>query len=185
MEENITEVKSNMFSLKTLLIGIAFGVMAFLIVIAGIHFPIPGTNVVTDPREIFVTFGSAISGPIGALLIGILAGIREPGGIEKASLLAHIIGALWIAFAYKKLLVRYFKGASVFLGWILSVIAYYFVFVITGFALGLKFFHNDPTTFYQLYAGISKGVVFEVILTVIITTLVLVALPKKYRLPLW
>lgn len=77
-----------------IIVAAVFGLVALAIVLAGFIIPMPGTEVVTDPREIFVTLGSALTGPIGAVIIGILAGIAEPGGISLASLLGHIIGAL-------------------------------------------------------------------------------------------
>ena len=84
-------------------VAAVFGAAALAIVVAGLTIPIPGTGVVTDPREIFTTTGAALTGPFGGVVIGILAGIREPGGIELASLLAHIAGGLWMGFSYKKL----------------------------------------------------------------------------------
>src|ERR687890_93504 len=85
--------------LTTLIVAIVFGLVVLTIVLAGFTVPIPGTGVVTDPREIFVTIGSALTGPLGALVIGFFAGIVEPGGIPLASLLGHIAGGLWMAFA--------------------------------------------------------------------------------------
>ena len=76
-----------------------FGAAALAIVVAGLTIPIPGTGVVTDPREIFTTTGAALTGPFGGVIIGILAGIREPGGIVLASLLAHISGGLWMGLS--------------------------------------------------------------------------------------
>ena len=87
----------------SIIVAFVFGLVALVMVLAGFIIPIAGTGVVTDPREIFVSIGSALTGPIGAVIIGVLAGIAEPGGIPLASLLGHIAGALWMAFAYKKL----------------------------------------------------------------------------------
>ncbi|RPJ27517.1 MAG: hypothetical protein EHM33_07730 [Chloroflexi bacterium] len=53
-------------------------------VLAGLTIPIPGTPVVTDPREIFTTIGASLTGPIGGIVIGILAGIAESGVPMKA-----------------------------------------------------------------------------------------------------
>jgi LytS/YehU family sensor histidine kinase len=76
---------TSLISRTALIVAAVFGVAALLVVIAGLHVPIPGTEVVTDPRELFTTLGSGLTGPVGALLIGILAGIMEPGGLAPAS----------------------------------------------------------------------------------------------------
>ena len=88
---------------RTLLPATALGLAALAIVVSGLTIPIPGTGVVTDPREIFTTTGAALTGPLGGIVIGILAGIGEPGGLMLASLLAHVSGGLWMGFSYKTL----------------------------------------------------------------------------------
>lgn len=57
-----------------LMIALICGLIALVLVLAQLTIPIPGTQVVTDPRETAVTIGAAISGPIGGILIGLLAG---------------------------------------------------------------------------------------------------------------
>ena len=74
----------NPANLQVLLVSAAFGLAALAIVAASLTLPIPGTGVVTDPREVLTTTGAALTGPVGGLVIGILAGIREPGGIVWA-----------------------------------------------------------------------------------------------------
>jgi hypothetical protein len=170
--------------LTSLLVAIVFGLVALTIVLVGFVIPIPGTGVVTDPREIFVTLGSALTGPLGAIIIGILAGIREPGGIPLASLLGHIAGALWMAFAYKKLVYERLQMPSRLVGWIILVILYYYVFVVPGFVIGLAVFYGEADPI-GLYGEIARGVVVEVLITSTVTTLAMLALPQKYHRPLW
>jgi hypothetical protein len=174
----------NKRTLTTLIIAVVFGLVVLTIVLAGFIIPISGAGVVTDPREIFVTFGSALTGPLGALIIGVFAGIAEPGGIPLASLLGHIVGALWMAFAYKKLVYERLEMPKRLVGWILLIVVYYFVFVVPGFVIGLAAFYGeaDPV---GLYATIAKGVVVEVLVTTAVTTLALLALPSKYQKALW
>jgi len=170
--------------LTALVTATVFGLVTLMIVLAQFTIPIPGTGVVSDPREIFVTLGSSLTGPIGALIIGFLAGIAEPGGIPLASLLGHIAGALWMAFAYKKLVYERMEMPSRLLGWVILVVIYYYVFVVPGFALGLVMFYGEPDLL-GLYLTISQGVLPEVIITSTVTTLVMLALPRQYHQPLW
>src|SRR6185295_8463619 len=102
---------------KSLIVAIVFGLVVLTIVLASFTIPIPGTGVVTDPREIFVTIGSALTGPFGALIIGIFAGIVEPGGIPLASLLGHIAGGLWMAFMYKNFVYEKMQMPTRLVGW--------------------------------------------------------------------
>lgn len=185
--------KTALVSARVIVIALIFGVIARVIVEAQLTIPIPGTGVVTDPREIFTTIGAGLAGPIGGVLIGILAGIREPGGIQLASLLAHISGAVWVGFAYKKLVYERLRMPVMLLGWSGLVLTYYFVVVIPGFVIGLNLFcradyagsFGETASLLQAYASLGRGVVPEALLTTMITTLVMVALPKKYRRPLW
>jgi len=177
--------KDSLFSVKALVVGLIFGAIALAVVLGGLHIEIPGTGVVTDPRELFTTFGSALSGPIGGLIIGAFAGIAEPGGIPLASLLGHIAGCLWMGFAYKKLVYKKLSGYMMFLGWFATILVYYYVVVVPGFTVGLVLFYNEPTPILQLYLSLATGVIPEAFLTSIVTTLALFAIPKIYRKPLW
>ena len=56
-------------------VAAAFGGAALALVLAGVTIPIPGTPIVTDPREIFTTIGASLTGPMGGIVIGLLAGI--------------------------------------------------------------------------------------------------------------
>jgi hypothetical protein len=168
-------------------VAAAFGGAALAVVLAGLTIPIPGTPVVTDPREIFTTIGASLTGPIGGIVIGILAGIAEPG-IPLASLLAHIVGGIYNGFVYKNLSWRSneSKGKSLVL-WALQVIGYYVLIVVPLFVTGIMLFYPDPAngTFFALLATLEAGVIPEMIFTTTVTTIIMAALPERYRRPLW
>ena len=166
-----------------LIVAVVFGLVVLTIVLARFTVPIPGTGVVTDPREIFVTIGSALTGPLGALIIGVFAGIAEPGGIPLASLLGHIAGALWMAFSYRNFIYERLQMPTRLAGWIILVIIYYYVFVVPGFVIGLTTFYGE-TDPIGLYLALAQGVIVEVLITTAVTTLALLALPQKYHRPL-
>jgi hypothetical protein len=171
--------------LKAVIIATVFGCIALAIVLSGIHLPIPGTTVVTDPRELFTTIGSALTGPIGGIVIGFLAGVAEPQGIPLASILAHLLGGLFMGIVYKNIVYKKIDSFQMYLFWPIAVLAYYFIIVVPGFAVGLNVFYNDPTPILDNYLAISKGAFFESIFTSIVTALGLYAIPKKYIKPLW
>ncbi|HEY59979.1 MAG TPA: hypothetical protein G4N92_04755 [Anaerolineae bacterium] len=168
-------------------VAAAFGGAALALVLAGVTIPIPGTPVVTDPREIFTTIGASLTGPIGGIVIGLLAGIAEPG-IPLASLLAHIVGGVFSGLVYKNLSWRFNKNKAVSLAlWAVQVLAYYVVVVVPLFVVGLVLFYPDPEYggFFALLGALEMGALPETIFTTVVTTIIMAALPERYRRPLW
>jgi len=185
VSSNVESGSRPLLSARQVGIAAAFGGAALAVVLAGLTIPIPGTPVVTDPREVFTTIGASLTGPIGGIVIGILAGIAEPG-IPLASLLAHIIGGIYNGFVYKNLSWRNNanKGQSLVL-WALQVIGYYVLIVVPLFALGLALFYPENGTFLPLLTALEAGVIPELIFTTTVTTIIMAALPERYRRPLW
>ncbi len=180
-----------LISLRVVLTAIIFGSLALAIVLAGLNIPIPGTGVVTDPRELFTTVGAGLTGPVGGLLVGALAGIGEawigePGSrIPMASLLAHLTGGLWMGITYKKLVHERLKMPWMLLGWVGLVLVYYYAFAVPGFVVGQALFYGENAPLLDAYILLGKGALPEALLTTAITSLAILALPRKYRRPLW
>jgi hypothetical protein len=184
---DMEEERKPLISARAIGYSAAFGAGALLVLALGLTFPIPGINVVTDPRESFVTLGGAFSGPIGAIIVGILAGILEPG-IPIVSIVAHIGGALFMAFYYKFVTWR-LRGQKVLsLGlWIVGVLLYYQLVVVPLFTVGLVVFFPDPEYggFFGLLLVLWGSVIPEMVLTMIVTTIVLAAVPARFIRPNW
>jgi uncharacterized membrane protein len=168
-----------------LIVSISFGVAALLIVATNFSVPIPGTNYLTDPREIFTTIGAALSGPIGAVIIGVFAGIAVPGGVALVSIFAHVLGCLVIALSYRYIVFPKDRFLIFQINWIGVVLIYYYAVLIPIFVAGLKLINHDPNEYTIIYARLAQGAFPEVILTSIVTALILYALPKRSRKPLW
>lgn len=174
-----------------ILVALGLGFIVLIIVTAHLVIPL-STGIVTDPRELFTTIGAALTGPFGALIIGIMAGIREPNGLELTSIMAHVIGLLWVGFAYKWLYLR-FESVSVRVGlWALVIVVYYTVFVVPGFVIGMRLFNPDiyaaamgDVSVWEAYTHSIPTAMPEMILTALVTSVAWLALPKRYRKPLW
>jgi hypothetical protein len=194
------EIKEDrLLSIKVIAVSLTFGGVALIVVLAELFIPIPGTGVVTDPREIFTTLGAALTGPVGGLTIGVLAGIGEAfigapaERIPLASLLAHVAGGLWMGWGYKKLVFNRLQMPTMILGWAGLVLVFYFMLAAPGFVIGQWLFYPDQyAAFYgegaslvEVYLTLAQGVAPEALITTLITSLVIVALPRRYRRPLW
>jgi hypothetical protein len=186
-EGSIESERKPVLSARQVGVAAAFGGAALALVLAGVTIPIPGTPVVTDPREIFTTIGASLTGPMGGIVIGILAGIAEPG-IPLASLLAHIIGGIYSGFVYKNFAWKSKDNRTMYLGkWAVQVLGYYFIVVVPLFVVGLLMFYPDPEYggFVGLLTALEVGAAPEAIITTIVTTILMAALPERYRRPLW
>lgn len=167
-------------------VALVAGLAALLIVYLEITLPIPGLTVVTDPREVAVLFGSAASGPLGALLIGILAGAAVPAGNAAASMVAHSLGGVLFAVCYRRLAFRLKESTFRFtLSWIVSVFGYFYLVLMPVFILAHNAYHPEKYPFVETYMSIAAGAFGEAAVTVVVSTLIMLILPRRYRRPLW
>jgi len=185
--------RTHLFSMRLFLISAAFGCTALLVILASFHLQIPGTKIVTDAREIFVLIGAALTGPIGGIVIGILAGLGDPNAELHFYIIAnHVVGALWVGWAYKRLVHDRIRMPLMLLGWVGVVFVYYFVCLIPVVAvtkyLFPEFFLNilpEPHSFVQTLLVFYRGWLLEFILTTLMTSAVLLVLPRAARSPMW
>ena len=183
----------NLINKRNLLLALVFGVIGFLIIYLELFFVIPGTSIITDPRELFVIIGSALTGPIGGAIVGALSSIYDPTpDIRIYVMIQHIIGGFLFGLLYKKLV--YEKAAMPFfiVRWIFLVFCYYFIFYIPAFAVTFlidkeifKILVHADSSFFDSLIFLYKSLLPEFIFTTAFTALIFIALPQRYRKPLW
>lgn len=183
----------NIIPLKAFLIAVFTGLISLFSIYIDVHFYIPGTNVLSDAREIFNSLGAAITGPIGGFIIGTISCLISPTDeLRFFIIFQHWMSAIWIGWAYKKLVYEKMRLPKLAVGWILLIIIYYGPTYLPGYFITYLFF---PDLFHSLIGGnlspfegllkLYKGWLPEIIFTSIYTTLVIVALPDSYRKPRW
>lgn len=164
-----------------------------LVSLAGFHLQVPGTRIVTDAREIFILIGAALTGPIGGVIIGLLAGLGGPYGDVHLYIVAnHVVGALWVGWAYKRLVHDRIHMPYMLLGWVGVMLVYYFICFIPVVAFTKYMFPDvflrvfpEPRSFVHTLLVFYRGRLVEFILTTALTSSVLLVLPRAARSPMW
>ena len=182
-----------------IVISLAFAFLGWLILIAGFSLPIPGLDANVGVSEIFNLIAAILGGLITVVIGNILFGIfgytlvlsnAYPWPISfyltLADVIAHIISLVLVTFCYRFLYERVKryeqakKSVIVIAGWVLISIGYYFVLI----PLQVTFI-NLVIPGMLAFLDLFRGTLPEILATTFITTLILLALPKRYRKPLW
>jgi hypothetical protein len=175
-----------------LLGGLIFGALSYLTTVANLTIQI-SEDLILGPWEIFNILSAALFGPIGLLITelgldisGYLYLIRgvypAPQDIYfmAGNYIAHVAAMLLVAFGYR-LIYQRMKMPRLLAGWFLVMGIYYLVGVILSAIL-----HNIAVPgLGATFMGYFSNVRLEFILVSIITSLTLLALPKRYRKPHW
>jgi len=172
--------------------GFIFGALSFLITAANITVQI-SDELILGPWEIINTLSAALFGPIGLLItelgLDISAYIYFIKGTFPApqdlyfmvgNFLAHISAMLVTAFGYRFIYAR-LKMPLLLVGWVLVMGMNYFV----GASLQVILFNIAVPGLGATFAVWFSNIRLEFILVSVVTSLVLVALPERYRRPQW
>jgi hypothetical protein len=141
-----------------------------------------------DGREIFLTLGAALAGPWAAVImnvfmaIGIVIGYPEitVAGIAVDTV-CHLIGTILLAILYKKVIYERVEKPLRIFAWVILVPIYYWILLAPSASILYYAVNLTPSPSFVMTLPIWP----EVIVTTILTTLVLAALPEKWRRPLW
>lgn len=179
--------------IRALIISLIIGCISLISIYANVYFYIPGTNVLSDAREIFNSIGAAITGPVGGFIIGTISCLIAPSEeIKFYIMFQHWVSAVWIGWAYKNLVYEKLNMPGLILGWLFLMLVYYGPIYLPGYFTAYFFF---PNVYQSLVGGqlppvetlvkLYKGWVPEFVFTTLYTTLVIIALPDRFRRPQW
>jgi hypothetical protein len=172
--------------------GLIFGALSFLITVANITIKI-ASDIILGPWEIINTLSAALFGPIGLLItelgLDISAYFYLIKGVYPApqdlyfmigDFVAHTLALLLVAVGYR-LIYQRMKMPGLLAGWILIMTVYYIVEIF----LAVTLFRFAVPGLDTSYAFAFSTVRVEFPLVLAITSLILLALPKRYRRPQW
>ncbi len=180
--------------LKALGLAFVFGLFAVTVIAVGLTLHIPTTPITTDVGGVFATMGSALTGPVGGSLIGLMTGLMEPNPeLRLFVTIDKILAGIWMGSLYW-IVLRRFRGSSVrfFVAWVVLVFGYYYVARIPAF-IGLKFFF--PASFHTLAGGdplvpdtlaaVDSALFEEALIVALISGIALTVFPSAIRMPVW
>ncbi len=190
---NLTHKIKNLLPIKAFWIAVTTGTISLISIITNVHFYIPGTNALSDAREIFNSLGAAISGPIGGIIIGTISCLISPTDeLRYYIIFQHWMSAVWIGWAYKKLVFEKIGMPKLAWAWVVLIFVYYIpsyipVYFITYFIFPDVYISFVGGSFPPIEALLKLyyGWIPEILFTTVYTTLILIALPEAYRKPLW
>lgn len=172
--------------------GLIFGSLSFLITAANITIQI-SDDLILGPWEIINSLSAALFGPIGLLItelgLDISGYIYFIRGVYPApqdlyfmlgDYFAHVTAMLIVAFSYRIIYQR-MRMPSLLGGWFPVMVVYYLV----GVTLQVTLFNFAVPGLGASYPGYFRNIRLEFVLVTGITSLVLIALPERFRRPHW
>ena len=178
---------------STWIVALSLGFIAWILMVT--NFVIPFGNFSTSngvpffisPAEIPLVLGPALAGPPGiaaSILALFLFLAKGDFGRLIATSLNHVVGGIWLVFAYRFSFQR-IKMPLRLVAWMVILVIYFLMMIIL-FPL------FNPGQFHFSLAGVLGFIqvawlpsLYELLGTLIITSMILFALPEKYRKPLW
>ena len=184
----------HLIPLKALGLAFIFGLFSVTVIAVGLTLHIPSTPITSDVGGVFATMGSALTGPVGGALIGLMTGLLEPDPhLRLFVVIDKILAGIWIGSLYWVIL-RRFRASTVklFIAWVVLVFGYYYVARIPAF-IGLKLLF--PSSYSLLAAGSSSipgtlaavdtTLFYEAAIVAFLTGAALTVFPSAIRMPVW
>jgi len=175
-------------------IGIVSGILILSAALADFFIPL-GDETSIGIGEIFTTLSAALGGPVAAILTllvpysGVIL-LNLDQYTETRSLVialadasAHLGAMLVVAICYYKLVYPRARKTGIFLlGWLLTIGVYYYLAFLPLEVVLLNLADSDFGATYSFYA---RNFIPEFLGTALITSLIWLAAPTRYRRPQW
>ena len=152
----------------------------------------------SDPREIFFSLGAALTGPIGVVISNVLAWLGQcmVESCNRASLWEakdftdHLVSGLFTAYAYKKWVYPRENTVARLASWSALILVYYYLVwlpVRNIMVILREILVGNPNVpnFFGEYFNLVPNLLPEAIITIVVTCLVWLAVPRRHQRPLW
>ena len=172
--------------------GLILGALSFLTTVANLTIQI-SDDLILGPWEIFNAISAALFGPIGLLITELGLDISGYLYLIKGTFpapqdiyfmvgnyIAHCVALLFIAFGYRFIYQR--MKMPPFLAGLFLIMGIYYL---TGVILSVIFHNTAVPGLGATFMGYFSSVRLEFILVTVVTSLILLALPERYRRPQW
>ncbi len=186
--------RAALFSPATLLIALVFGLIGTLTLWANMRIPsMWGSDVAADVREIFVVLGAALTGPVGGAIAGLVSTIYSPAPapvLHASTMIAHSLAGMVLGWTFMRVRPTH-ATFDLFVKWFGCISLYYLTLVFSFLALASllapswvnRANTSDPS--WMPYVLIAYSALPELFYTLLITSVVMLALPIRYRFRLW
>lgn len=167
-------------SSRQILVALLFGTLAALTLFSNVAIPL-GHGLLAEPSEVFVTLGAAFSGPFGGIIVGLLQGVvYAPERNVPAHMLAGFLWGAWYVVLYRWSLGKG-RWARATL-WAASIPVYYYILLLPlHIAIAAA---TVGVPFLLLFLETATGVLAEMAFTLLVTSVVMAALPEGWAAPL-
>ena len=177
---------------RPIIAGLIFGTLSFLISAANITIAI-SKDLILGPWELLNTISAVLFGPISLLITQL--GMDIGGyfylikGVFPApqdvyfmicEYISHTLSLLVLMFCYRFIHQR-MKMPFFLVGWSLSLGIYYVLLAV----LQVTLYNIAVPSLGASYAIYFRNIPVELILIIFLTSLILLALPERYRKPQW
>ena len=183
---------------QPLVLGVVFGLLAGIATVTGLSFLTPG---ITDNAiGFYVTLfllSAALGGPLaGAIAPAVMVIISALFGPPEMKDIITIPAIFWsnllalgttmalVGFAYRLIFER-LKMPARLLAWAGIIIAYYFISISASIIPQYYLLGDPPSEILPAVLGAYKTYIPQAIFDICFTSLVFIALPARYRRPLW
>jgi hypothetical protein len=180
---------------RALLLSVCLGLFGTLTLWADMRIPqITQFNIAADMREIFVVVGAWYGGPLGGLLAGAFSALYSPASnplLHFSTAIAHALAGLALELSYQPGRTA-LKGAGFVLAWVRAILVYYLTLLgvislvisllVPSFFPGLA---GGDNPLWSGYLTFFSAVLPEFVVVLLMTLVMMLALPGLYRKPLW
>ena len=174
---------------RIILVATLFGLAIRLTLWFGFAVSVPGIVIQIDAREVLIILGASLTGPWGGALIGLLSGLETQ--IRWLPTIVHMVLGGWAGWFYYRFVYRRSTLWGMLVSWVSLIATYYFLIYASVLGVLMVFFPTLlpgsplPESAETRVVTALQALALESVFTLVVTTIILLMMPKRYRVPIW